>query len=230
MSGANKLSCSVVRNISHFRPCLLRASLFLYFVCNLKLLQLAVSVSRCEPAARWGVDFSYIMNLFVMFMCPFVNSLGREETTASGKRIVFLPSFTCCFNREQRIKAVTIYEIFCISVCASNWWPAYVHVSVQWWWIYIQLFVPIAFGSNVQLINNTFTLGDRSFLPKGQSVIPSDGCLREGFFNTPSLCSKERHRVHLKNQMSLWDLQSWSAHWPINTSGCDWAVWKQHLR
>lgn len=54
------------------------------------------------------------------------------------------------------------------------------------------------------MLSNRFAL-DRSFLPKGQLVFPSNGCLREDSYNMHWFCCNERHWVFLGTQKLLWN-------------------------
>lgn len=96
------------------------------------------------------------------------------------------------------------------------------HESVQWRWDKIKLFLSESFWGNTNMLSNPFALDDRSLLPKGQSVFPSNGCLREDSYNMRWFCCHERHGVFLgtqKDSVTLWlceNLQSWSADWPVN--------------
>lgn len=78
------------------------------------------------------------------------------------------------------------------------------HESVQWWWDKIKLFLSKAFWGNIKMLSNPFALDDRSLWPKGQSVFPSNGCLREDAYNMHWFCCHERHGVFLGTQKLLW--------------------------
>lgn len=115
---------------------------------------------------------------------------------------------------NKMIKAVKNYEIWCISGISVSKWPAYVHESVQWWWDEMKLFLYEAFWSNIKMLSNPFALDDSSFLRKGQLVFPSNGCLREDFYNMHWFYYITECFWELKSCCK--NLQSWSTDWPVN--------------